>query len=159
MSLISHLLRQQGSNVMIAVVPQLSAPNQQRHSPQPDRKQAEVADSSRLHALGTAARVLRLTHSAQVRLWHCGKMKLDKCGATPDVAYMVYDTNVTCCRVAIGLSSWRAAVVCAWTVRTPAVQTTMTQRQWNSSSSFSAHTAGTQLQLIFLPKLSCQRRV
>lgn len=82
MALIAHLLQQRGSNVLIAVVPQSPAPpgqasqaqqspqkgsaTQPHHDQQAGHSPAEVADFGRLHALGTAARVLRLSRSAQV---------------------------------------------------------------------------------------------
>jgi Lon protease (S16) C-terminal proteolytic domain len=69
--LVAHPLQQQGSNVLTAVVPQLSAPcgqmvqapasprkgsaSRQQHSPQTNHKQATAADLGELHALGTAA--------------------------------------------------------------------------------------------------------
>jgi hypothetical protein len=82
MALIAHLLQQRGSNVLVAVVPQSPAPSGQasqaqlspqkgsatlqHHDRQTGHTPAEAADFSRLHALGTAARVLRLSRSAQV---------------------------------------------------------------------------------------------
>ena len=82
MALISHLLQQRGSNVLIAVVPQSPAPSgqplqpqqspqkgsatQTHHDRQTGQNPAGVADFGRLHTLGTAARVLRLSRSAQV---------------------------------------------------------------------------------------------
>lgn len=88
MALIEHLLQQRGSNVLVAVVPLLAgsvangmAPLPKsvaeasdrkhargKHSTQPAQgdRQRDDMDLGRVHALGTAARVLRLTRSAQV---------------------------------------------------------------------------------------------
>ena len=91
MALIQHLLQQRGSNVLVAVVPLVApaAPLSHKALPAPsgkasdralDRKQSrpqqqavqpgvqsDDVDLARMHELGTAARVLQLIASAQVR--------------------------------------------------------------------------------------------
>jgi hypothetical protein len=131
MALITHLLQQQGSNVLLAVVPQSSAQSgqslpalpsprkrsatRQQHGRHSDHTQAEVADFSRLHALGTAARVLRLTRSTQVpterarscRLAHCMKPHTDwnlehfrRLGATLQSGNWILELE-GCCRIRV----------------------------------------------------------
>lgn len=90
MALISHLLQQRGRNVLIAVVTLLPADttalkalsgkaadrkhSRGQHGSQSDAKQRDDVDLGRLHTLGTAARVLQLTRSAQVRKT-CGRSR------------------------------------------------------------------------------------